>query len=107
MMAALPPCIAQQGTPMRHAILPGTIALTALLASAGCMHEPQHSAGSEQAAQPTTVDIQGADEWKRSPHMHAYYDETVAPLQKGTELDVHAYEARSFWIFREVARVQA
>src|SRR4030095_16375083 len=106
MMAALPPCIAQQGTPMRHAILPGTIALTALLASAGCMHEPQHSAGSEQAAQPTTVDIQGADEWKRSPHMHAYYDETVATFKNGTDIDVDAYEARSFATLREFARAK-
>jgi hypothetical protein len=104
MMAALPPCIAQQGKPMRPAIFLGTIALTALLASAGCMHELQHPAGSDQTAQPTTVDIQGAGEWKRSPHMHAYYEETVATFKDGTDIDVDAYEARSFAIFREFAR---
>ena len=54
--------------------------------------------------QPTTVDIQGADEWKRSPHMRAYYDATVATFANGTDIDVDAYEARSFAIFREFAR---
>ncbi len=60
----------------------------------------------EQTAQPTTVDIQGAGEWKRSPHMRAYYDETLATFKSGTDIDVDAYEARSFAIFREFARAQ-
>lgn len=54
--------------------------------------------------QPTTVDIQGADEWKRSPHMRAYYDVTVATFSNGPDIDVDAYEAKSFAIFREFAR---
>lgn len=54
--------------------------------------------------QPTTVDIQGADEWKRSPHMRAYYDVTVATFSNGADIDVDAYEAKSFAIFREFAR---
>jgi hypothetical protein len=58
----------------------------------------------EAAAEPTTVDIQGADEWKRSPQMRAYYDETIATFKNGTDIDVAAYEARSFAIFREFAR---
>lgn len=66
------------------------------------MHEPPHPAD----AQPTTVDIQGADEWKRAPQMHAYYDETVATFKNGTDIDVDAYEARSFAIFREFARAK-
>ena len=57
-------------------------------------HEPQAN----------TVDIQGAGEWKRSPHMRAYYDATVATFANGTEIDVDAHEARSFAIFREFAR---
>jgi hypothetical protein len=89
---------------MRPIILTSAVALTALLATAGCMHASPHPAASEQPAQPTTVDIQGADEWKRSPHMHAYYDETVATFKNGTDIDVDAYEARSFAIFREFAR---
>ena len=81
---------------MRSAIL----LLATFLAAAGCTHAPQHTA----APEPTTVDIQGAGEWKRSPHMHAYYEETVATLKNGTDIDVDAYEARSFAIFREFAR---
>lgn len=62
-----------------------------------------HSAGNEQP-QPATVDIQGAGEWKRAPQMRAFYDETVATLANGAPVDVDAYEARSFAIFREFAR---
>jgi hypothetical protein len=76
------------------------LVLATLLAAAGCTHAPQHKA----EAQPTTVDIQGAGEWKRSPHMHAYYEETVATFKNETDIDVDAYEARSFAIFREFAR---
>lgn len=54
--------------------------------------------------QPATVDIQGAGEWKRAPQMHAFYDETVATFAAGASIDVDAYEARSFAIFREFAR---
>jgi hypothetical protein len=54
--------------------------------------------------QPTTVDIQGANEWKQSPHMRAYYDVTVATFENGTDIDVDAYEAKSFAVFREFAR---
>jgi hypothetical protein len=89
---------------MRSAILRSTVATVALLTAAGCMHATPHSQGSQEAAQPTTVDIQGAGEWKRSPHMRAYYDETVATFKNGTDIDVDAYEARSFAIFREFAR---
>jgi len=83
------------------------------MVAAGCSHESGHSHASADTAQqsahsndsqPTTVDIQGADEWKRSPHMHRYYDLTVATFSKGTDIDVDAYEAQSFAIFREFAR---
>ena len=85
---------------MTRTRLLSTAAIIALLAAAGCTHTPRHTAD----AQPTTVDIQGAGEWKRSPHMHAYYEETVATFKDGTDIDVNAYEARSFAIFREFAR---
>ena len=93
---------------MRSGTLLSTLALTTLLAAAGCSHRVR-SHGDEHsvrgnAPQPTTVDIQGAGEWKRSPHMHAYYDATVATFANGTDIDVDAYEARSFAIFREFAR---
>jgi hypothetical protein len=77
-------------------------AIATLLTAAGCTQTPQHKAD----AQPTTVDIQGADEWKRAPQMHAYYEETVATFKNGTDIDVDAYEARSFAIFREFARAR-
>jgi len=35
--------------------------LATLLAAAGCTHAPPHAT----EAEPTTVDIQGAGEWKR------------------------------------------
>ena len=76
--------------------------IAALLVTAGCAQEPKHEPQPEP--QPTTVDIQGAGEWKRSPHMRAYYDETVKTFANGTAIDVDAYEARSFAIFREFAR---
>jgi hypothetical protein len=77
---------------------PAVVLIAAVLFTAACAHAPAH------APQPTTVDIQGAGEWKRSPHMHAYYDATVATFANGTDIDVDAYEARSFAIFREFAR---
>ncbi len=83
---------------MRY-ILPRAVAIAALLAIAGCSHEAPRD-----DAQPTTVDIQGAGEWKRSPHMRAYYDLTTATFASGTDIDVDAYEARSFDLFREFAR---
>jgi hypothetical protein len=36
--------------------------------------------------------------------MRAYYDATVATFANGTEIDIDAYEAQSFAIFREFAR---
>ena len=76
----------------------------------GCSHGSGHPHAKRQqaeantAATPTTVDIQGAGEWKKSPHMRAYYDETVATFANGTDIDVDTYEVRSFAIFREFAR---
>lgn len=36
--------------------------------------------------------------------MRAYYEETVKTFAKGMDIDVDAYEARSFAIFGEFAR---
>ena len=79
-----------------------SIAMAAVLTT-GCSHETRHD------PQPASdddvhVDIQGANEWKGSPHMHAYYDLTVATFAKGADIDVDAYEAKSFALFREFAR---
>lgn len=73
--------------------------IAALLVTTGCAQQAKHE------PQPTTVSFQDdATEWKRSPHMHAYYDETVKTFANGSDIDVDAYQARSFAIFREFAR---
>jgi hypothetical protein len=101
------PLAEEDGMTSAALLLP--VALVTLLSVAGCSHGSGHARHSAPAAQadapePTTVDIQGASEWKRSPHMRAYYDATVATFANGTNVDVEAYEARSFTIFREFAR---
>ena len=73
--------------------------IAALLVTTGCAQQAKHE------PQPATVSFQDdASEWKRSPHMHAYYDETVKTFANGAAIDVDAYEARSYTIFREFAR---
>lgn len=93
---------------MKCALLLRSFAVAAALAAAGCVHDSPHSSASAEAAQPATddvhVDIQGAGEWKKAPQMRAFYDATVATFANGTDIDVDAYEAQSFAIFREFAR---
>jgi hypothetical protein len=86
-------------------ILTAGTALHLHTAPQGHLHRQQvtQAARGEQS-QPTTVDIQGAGEWKRAPQMRAFYDETVATFANGSAIDVDAYETRSFAIFREFAR---
>lgn len=89
-------------------LLRSFVIAAAMTAAAGCVHDSAQSGGGAAAAQPTTedvhVDIQGAGEWKKAPQMRAFYDATVATFANGTDIDVDAYEARSFAIFREFAR---
>ena len=100
---------------MRRFIAIINAATLALVAVAGCSAETMHRAlhgkavqpagAAANAAQPTTYSI--ADDgsaWKRSPHMRAFYDMTVAAFANPATLDVDAYEAKSFAIFREFAR---
>ena len=50
--------------------------------------------------------MQGNDEqaWINDPHMHAFYDTTVAAFAQGpAKVDVVAYERRCFAIFRDFA----
>jgi len=77
-------------------------AVTVVLAAGAAWH--LHTASRSHLHGPTTVDIQGAGEWKRAPQMHAFYEETVRTFASGSAIDVDAYEARSFAIFREFAR---
>lgn len=91
---------------MRHDSPPRIVLgiLTSALALTACSHPARHASPNESSTQPTTVDIQGANEWKRSPHMRAYYDLTAATFANGADIDVDAYEAKSFALFRELAR---
>jgi hypothetical protein len=68
-------------------------------------HATQSQAASHANPQATTYSMQDdSSAWKRSPHMHAFYDATVATFANGTDIDVDAYEAKSFALFREFAR---
>jgi len=92
---------------MSAAKLLSMVAITTVVAAGGCSHGAEHGqprTAVNAAAAQTTVDIQGAGEWKRSPHMRAYYDATVETFANGSDIDVDAYEAKSFAIFREFAR---
>lgn len=80
------------------------VATCCLLALASALGAAESTPPRGDAPQPETVDIQGASEWKRAPHMRAYYELTVATFAKGTDIDIDEYEARSFAIFREFAR---
>jgi hypothetical protein len=80
------------------------LALATIFAVGACANASRQPRSTEAMSEPTTVDIQGASEWKRSSHMRAYYEETVATFANGTNIDIEAYEARSFEIFRQFAR---
>jgi hypothetical protein len=76
----------------------GVLAALAL-ATAAAGHPP---AATPAAA--TTRNLQGNDaqSWIADPHMHAFYDTTVAAFAKGpSKVDVDAFEKKSFAIFRE------
>jgi len=52
----------------------------------------------------TTKSLQGNDaqSWIADPHMHAFYDTTVAAFAQGpAKVDVDAFEKKSFAIFRD------
>jgi hypothetical protein len=97
-------------------VLPLTVAVIAVACAACSSHAihanppekaPQNAVANphSRAANPTTVRL--ADDgsaWKKSPHMRAFYDLSVVMLSPGTKIDVDAYEAKSFGIFREFAR---
>ena len=91
---------------MRSNLMTATVAAALLIAASACSQGGMHSHGGHASSegQPATVDIQGAGDWKKAPQMHAYYEETVSTFAHGTDIDVDAYEARSFAIFREFAR---
>lgn len=76
------------------------IAALAVSSAAAAQH------GAPQAApKGTTATMQGgAAEWIADPHMHAFYDTTVAAFAGGPgKVDVDGYEQKCFAIFRAFA----
>ncbi|MDB5426353.1 MAG: hypothetical protein JWP28_2526 [Phenylobacterium sp.] len=60
--------------------------------------------GAKGAAPTAPANLQGNDQasWIADPHMHAFYETTVAAFAKGpAKVDVDAFEQKSFAIFRE------
>jgi hypothetical protein len=77
----------------------GVLAALALASSATA-----HPPAAEAAAPGKTVSLQGNDaqSWIADPHMHAFYDTTVAAFAVGpAKVDVSAFEQKSFAIFRD------
>ncbi len=70
-------------------------AVTAALAS-------PPAALAQSPAGPAPHNMQGNDEqsWIADPHMHAFYDLSVAALAHQAKPDVAAYEQKSYAIFR-------
>lgn len=69
------------------------------LATAALAHPPAAA-----PATSATVNMQGNDAkaWAADPHIHAFYDTTVAAFAKGADkVDFPAYEQKSFAIFRD------
>jgi hypothetical protein len=61
-----------------------------------------HPPAAEAAAK--TVSLQGNDaqSWISDPHMHAFYDTTLAAFARGpAKVDVPAFEQKAFAIFRD------
>lgn len=77
-------------------------ATAAILALATAAQAQPHGAAPAAAPQGRTVDLQGDPRgFMNNPHVHAFYDLSVATLRPGApKVDVKAYEEKSFAIFR-------
>lgn len=73
------------------------LGVLALAPAAFAQHDPA------AAAAPTTGNMQGDQQsWIDDPHIHAFYDLSVAALRKNpAKADVAAYEQKSYAIFRD------
>lgn len=90
-----------------------------VLTTLGCSSEKSPESADE-AAQPASASSNSnapqltgthrlageGSSWRPSPHMHEWYDLTVATFAHGTGIDVDAYEAKVFEIFREFGRAE-
>lgn len=88
----------------------GAVALGLAASLGGCHGQSLHPHGGghakpaegQAASEGKTMDLQGgADEWKRSPHLHEFYDLTKATFANGAEkVDLPSYQEKSYVIFR-------
>lgn len=84
-------------------LAPAAFAVALALAGAATAQAPPAHAPSAGSA---TANLQGNDEqaWINDPHMHAFYQQTVAAFAQGPgKVDVAGYEQKSFAIFRDFA----
>lgn len=91
--------LAIRGCVMRRVNVFASLAVAALVVAAP-------AAWAQHDAPPSgrTVDIQGADAWRRDPHMRQFFDVVVAAFAKGPDkVDAPALEKASIVIFRDFA----
>ena len=67
------------------------IGMIAALPLAACSPARMHGHSGANAPRPTTYSLQDSGDWKRSPHVRAFYDLTVATFANGPDIDVDAY----------------
>ncbi len=68
-----------------------------------------HPSATAAAAPTASANMQGNDAkaWAADPHIHAFYDTTVAAFSHGADkVDFPAYEQKSFAIFRDFGASQ-
>jgi hypothetical protein len=83
-----------------HRLAAGVVLAALVLGPAAAAPPPE----AKGAAPTAPANLQGNDQasWIADPHMHAFYETTVAAFAKGpAKVDVDAFEQRSFAIFRE------
>lgn len=83
-----------------HRLTAAAFVAALALGPAATAHPPQAKAASPSAS----ANLQGNDQasWIADPHIHAFYETTVAAFAKGpAKVDVDAFEQKSFAIFRE------
>jgi hypothetical protein len=84
---------------MTRRILLAAVLAVSVAGSAIAQHAPPPPNG-------TTATLQGgAAEWIADPHWHSYYDMTKAAFAQGpAKVDVDAFEASSFALFRDFGK---
>ena len=90
---------ARVNPPNRHRLTAAACVALLALAPAAAAHPPEVKAAAPSAG----ANLQGDQaSWIADPHIHAFYETTVAAFAKGpAKVNVDAFEQTSFAIFRE------